>query len=100
MKLSINMVAGQGLSLELKQVKELGTQELSGNMGRKKGRTIEDYEKDQRALELRKEVYTYEAISGQLGYSTPSASSKAVMKRLRDMDKPMDKPAVTNAAGT
>jgi hypothetical protein len=57
-------------------------------MGRKKGRTIEDYEKDQRALELRKEGYTYEAISGQLGYSTPSASYKAVMRRLRDMDKP------------
>ena len=54
-------------------------------MARKKGRTIESYEKDQRALELRKEGHTYESISEQLGYSTPSASYKAVMRRLRDM---------------
>ena len=33
-------------------------EELRGNMGRKKGRTIESYEKDQRALELRKEGHT------------------------------------------
>ena len=57
-------------------------------MGRKTGRTIEAYEKDQRALELRKEGHTYESISEQLGYSTPSASYKAVMRRLRDMDRP------------
>ena len=57
-------------------------------MGRKKGRTIESYEKDQRALELRKEGHTYESISEQLGYSTPSASYKAVMRRLKDMDRP------------
>ena len=57
-------------------------------MGREKGRTIESYEKDQRALELRKEGRTYESISEQLGYSTPSASYKAVMRRLRDMDRP------------
>jgi hypothetical protein len=54
-------------------------------MGRKTGRTIEAYEKDQKALELRKEGHTYESISEQLGYSTPSASYKAVMRRLRDM---------------
>ena len=57
-------------------------------MGRKKGRTIESYEKDQRALELRKEGHSYESISEQLGYSTRSASYKAVMRRLRDMDRP------------
>ena len=57
-------------------------------MGGKTGRTIEAYEKDQRALELRKEGHTYESISEQLGYSTPSASYKAVMRRLRDMDRP------------
>ena len=57
-------------------------------MARKKGRTIESYEKDQRALELRKEGHTYESISEQLGYSTPSASYKAVMRRLKDMDRP------------
>jgi len=57
-------------------------------MGRKKGRTIAAYEKDQRALELRKEGHTYESISEQLGYSTPSASYKAVMRRLKDMDRP------------
>ena len=63
-------------------------EELRGNMGRKKDRTIESYEKDQRALELRKEGHTYESISEQLGYSTPSASYKAVMRRLKDMDRP------------
>ena len=57
-------------------------------MGRKKGRTIAAYEKDQRALELCKEGHTYESISEQLGYSTPSASYKAVMRRLKDMDRP------------
>ena len=57
-------------------------------MGRKHGRTIEGYEKDQKALELRKEGHTYESISEQLGYSTPSASYKAVMRRLRDVDRP------------
>jgi hypothetical protein len=57
-------------------------------MGGKTGRTIEAYEKDRRALELRKEGLTYEEISEQLGYSTPSASYKAVMRRLRDMDRP------------
>ena len=57
-------------------------------MGRKTGRTIEAYEKDQKALELRKEGHTYESISEQLGYSTPSASYKAAMRRLRDMDRP------------
>jgi hypothetical protein len=45
-------------------------------MSRKRGRTIEGYEKDQRALELRKEGYSYESISEQLGYSTRSASYK------------------------
>ena len=50
-------------------------------MGRKTGGTIEAYEKDQKALELRKEGHTYESISEQLGYSTPSASYKAVMLR-------------------
>ena len=49
-------------------------------MGRKTGRTIEAYEKDQRALELRKEGHTYESISEQLGYSTRRASYKAVMR--------------------
>ena len=57
-------------------------------MARKKGKTMESYEKDQRALELRKEGLTYDEISGQLGYATPSASYKAVMRRLRDIDKP------------
>ena len=57
-------------------------------MGRKHGRTIEGYEKDQKALELRKEGHSYESISEQLGYSTRSASYKAVMRRLRDMDRP------------
>ena len=57
-------------------------------MSRKHGRTIEGYEKDQKALELRKEGHTYESISEQLGYSTPSASYKAVMRRLRDVDRP------------
>ena len=57
-------------------------------MGRKQGRTIEGYEKDQRALELRKEGHSYESISEQLGYSTRSASYKAVMRRLRDVDRP------------
>ena len=57
-------------------------------MSRKHGRTIEAYERDQKALELRKEGYSYESISEQLGYSTPSASYKAVMRRLRDMDRP------------
>ena len=57
-------------------------------MGRKHGRTIEGYEKDQRALELRKEGHSYESISEQLGYSTRSASYKAVMRRLKDMDRP------------
>ena len=57
-------------------------------MGRKKGRTIEAYEKDQHALELRKEGHTYESISEQLGYSTPSASYKAVMRRLKEVDRP------------
>ncbi len=57
-------------------------------MGGKTGRTIEAYEKDQRALELRKEGLTYEEISEQLGYSTPSASYKAVMRRLREADRP------------
>jgi hypothetical protein len=32
-------------------------------MGRKKGRTIEAYERDQKALELRKEGHTYESTS-------------------------------------
>ena len=57
-------------------------------MGRKHGRTIEGYEKDQKALELRQEGHSYESISEQLGYSTRSASYKAVMRRLRDMDRP------------
>jgi len=57
-------------------------------MSRKPGRTIEGYEKDQKALELRKEGHSYESISEQLGYSTRSASYKAVMRRLRDMDRP------------
>ena len=57
-------------------------------MSRKHGRTIEAYEKDQKALELRKEGHSYESISEQLGYSTRSASYKAVMRRLRDMDRP------------
>ncbi len=57
-------------------------------MSRKRGRTIEAYEKDQRALELRKEGHSYESISEQLGYSTRSASYKAVMRRLRDLDRP------------
>ena len=57
-------------------------------MSRKRGRTIAGYEKDQRALELRKEGHSYESISEQLGYSTRSASYKAVMRRLRDMDRP------------
>ncbi len=57
-------------------------------MGGKTGRTLEAYEKDQKALELRKEGHTYESISEQLGYSTRSASHKAVMRRLRDMDRP------------
>ena len=57
-------------------------------MSRKHGRTIEGYEKDQKALELRKEGHSYESISEQLGYSTRSASYKAVMRRLRDMDRP------------
>ena len=61
-------------------------------MGGKTGRTIEAYEKDQRALELRKEGHTYESISEQLWYSTPSASYKAVMRRLRDMDRPAHGP--------
>ena len=57
-------------------------------MSRKRGRTIAGYVKDQRALELRKEGHSYESISEQLGYSTRSASYKAVMRRLRDMDRP------------
>jgi len=57
-------------------------------MARKKGRTIESYEKDQRALDLRKEGHTYESISEQLGYSTPSASYKSVMRRLKEVDRP------------
>ena len=57
-------------------------------MSRKQGRTIEAYERDQKALELRKEGHSYESISEQLGYSTRSASYKAVMRRLRDMDRP------------
>ena len=57
-------------------------------MSRKRGRTIEAYERDQKALELRKEGHSYESISEQLGYSTRSASYKAVMRRLRDMDRP------------
>ncbi|PZC45034.1 MAG: hypothetical protein C1O27_002544 [Chloroflexi bacterium] len=57
-------------------------------MARKNGKTIESYEKDQRALELRKRGLTYDKISRQLGYATPSASYKAVTRRLRDMDKP------------
>ena len=64
------------------------SQELFGNMGGKTGRTIEAYEKDQRALELRKEGHSYESISEQLGYSTRSASYKAVMRRLREVDRP------------
>ena len=46
------------------------------------------YEKDKKALELRKEGHSYEPISEQLGYSTRSASYEAVMRRLRDMDRP------------
>ena len=57
-------------------------------MSRKHGRAIAAYEKDQKALELRKEGHSYESISEQLGYSTRSASYKAVMRRLRDMDRP------------
>jgi hypothetical protein len=57
-------------------------------MSREHGRTIAGYEKDQKALELRKEGHSYESISEQLGYSTRSASYKAVMRRLRDMDRP------------
>ena len=57
-------------------------------MSRKRGRTIAGYEKDQRALELRKEGHSYESISEQLGYSTRSASYKAVMRRLREVDRP------------
>ena len=57
-------------------------------MSRKHGRTIEGYEKDQKALELRKEGHSYESISEQLGYSTRSASYKAVMRRLREVDRP------------
>ena len=52
------------------------------------GGTIEAYEKDQKALALHTEGHTYESISEQLGYSTPSASYKAVMRRLRDVDRP------------
>ena len=57
-------------------------------MSRKRGRTIEAYERDQKALELRKEGHSYESISEQLGYSTRSASYKAVMRRLREVDRP------------
>ena len=35
-------------------------------MSRKRGRTIEAYERDQKALELRKEGHSYESISEQL----------------------------------
>lgn len=54
----------------------------------KKSRTIEDYERDHNALELRKEGYTFEDISKRLGYSTRSGSYRAVMRRLQGMDKP------------
>ena len=57
-------------------------------MSRKHGRTIEGYERDQKALELRKEGHSYESISEQLGYSTRSASYKAVMRRLKEVDRP------------
>ena len=60
------------------------TKGFSGNMEGK----LQGHKKDQRALELRKEGHSYESISEQLGYSTPSASYKAVMRRLRDMDRP------------
>ena len=49
---------------------------------------LQGHKKDQRALELRQEGHSYESISEQLGYSTRSASYKAVMRRLRDMDRP------------
>ena len=51
-------------------------------------RKLQGHKKDQRALELRQEGHSYESISKQLGYSTRSASYKAVMRRLRDMDRP------------
>ena len=51
-------------------------------------RKLQGHKKDQRALELRQEGHSYESISEQLGYSTRSASYKAVMRRLRDMDRP------------
>jgi hypothetical protein len=49
---------------------------------------LQGHKKDQRALDLRKEGHTYESTSEQMGYSTRSASYKAVMRRLRDMDRP------------
>ena len=49
---------------------------------------LQGHKKGQRALELRKEGHAYEPISEQMGYSTPSASYKAVTRRLRDMDRP------------
>ena len=51
-------------------------------------RKLQGHKKDQRALELRQEGHSYESISEQLGYSTRSASYKAVMRRLRDVDRP------------
>ena len=51
-------------------------------------RKLQGHKKDQRALDLRQEGYSYESISEQPGYSTRSASYKAVMRRLRDMDRP------------
>jgi len=55
-------------------------------------RKLQGHKKDQRALELRQEGHSYESISEQLGYSTRSASYKAVMRRLRDMDRPAHGP--------
>ena len=51
-------------------------------------RKLQGHKKDQRALELRQEEHFYESISEQMGYSTRSASYKAVMKRLREVDRP------------
>ena len=38
-------------------------------------------------MELRQERHSYESISEQLGYSTPSASYEAVVRRLREVDR-------------
>lgn len=51
---------------------------------RKSRRTIEDIERDARAVELRRRKLNYRQIADQMGYASASSAREAVQRGLRD----------------